>query len=272
MGEGAPGDRRVGGDEGVAVGGVGERFLADRLHRLGRELAAEAPPGKALAAAAEDRHGPADRRGDRRHDLLQPALFQHQPLEPALHGDAALQHLVLLVDEPGEGLLGDRDERGRVGDLEEREVPFLRLVDQRLGQLVVVEAGAEAEPGEVVLGEQADEGALLGGGVERNAGGQHQLAAGEPRRRVLQLGDVHPAHRRFRRVGAGREVEVELVEQALDGEHGVPYRPTRSQASLSTPCRTSWISSNCSVSAISGGASCTTGSPRSSARQIRPRL
>ena len=216
--------------------------------------------------------GAADRGGDRRRDFLQAALLEDQPLEPALHGDAALQHLVLLVDEAGEGLLGDRDERRRVGDLEEREVALLGLVDQRFRQLLVAEAGAEAEPGEVAVGEQADEGALLGGAVERDPGGQHQLAAGEPRGRVLELGDVDPAHRRGRRLGAGREVEVELVEQALDGEHPAPSARTRSQASVSTPCSTSWISSNCSVSAISGGASCTTGSPRSSARQIRPRL
>ena len=46
----------------------------------------------------------------------------------------------------------------------------------------------------------------------------------------------------------------------------------RSYASLSTERRIASISSNCSSPAISGGASCTTGSPRSSARQIRPRL
>src|SRR4029079_10610840 len=45
----------------------------------------------------------------------------------------------------------------------------------------------------------------------------------------------------------------------------------RSQASSSTGRRTPTISSNCSVSAISGGESWITGSPRSSARQIRPR-
>ena len=132
-----------------------ERFLADRADRLGGELAAEAAPGEPLAAAVEDRHRAADRGGDRRDDLLQAALFEDQALEPALHRDAALQHLVLLVDEAGEGLLGDRDERRRVGDLEEREVALLRLVDQRFRQFFVVEAGAEAEPGEVVVGEQA---------------------------------------------------------------------------------------------------------------------
>ena len=57
-----------------------------------------------------------------------------------------------------------------------------------------------------------------------------------------------------------------------DGEHLRSYRTTWSQASVSTARRTSWISSNCSVSEISGGASWITGSPRSSARQISPRL
>ena len=257
----------------MAVAGVGERFLADRADRVGGELAAEAAAGEPLAAAVEDRDGAADRGGDRRDDLLQAALFEDQPLEPALHGDAPLQHLVLLVDEAGEGLLGDRDERRRVGHLEEREVALLGLVDQRFRQLRVAEAGAEAEPGEVVVGEQADEGALLGGGVERDAGGQHQLAAGEPRGRVLELGDVDPAHRRRGRVAPGGELEVELVEQALDGEHPAAYLPDPLPGLGRAPsCSTSWISSNCSVSAISGGASWITGSPRSSARQISPRL
>ena len=122
VGEGAPGDRGVGRDEGVAVGGMGKGFLADRGDRLGGELAAETAARDALAAAVEDRHGAADGGGDRGGDLLQPALLQNQPLEPPLHRDAPLQHLVLLVDKTGEGLLGDRDERGRVGNLEEREV------------------------------------------------------------------------------------------------------------------------------------------------------
>ena len=126
VGERAAGDRRVGRDEGVPVAGVGERFVADRADRVGGELAAEAAPGEPLAAAVEDRDRAADRGGDRGDDLLEAALFEDQALEPALHRDPALQHLVLLVDEAGEGLLGDRDERRRVGDLEEREVALRR--------------------------------------------------------------------------------------------------------------------------------------------------
>ena len=145
VGQSPAGDRGVGGDEGMAVGRVPERLFADPADRVGGELAAEAPPGQPLAAAVEDRHGAADGGGDRRGDFLQPALLQYQPLEPPLHGDSALQHLVLLVDQAGEGLLGDRDERRRVGHLEEREVAFLGLLDQRFRQFAVAEAGAEAE-------------------------------------------------------------------------------------------------------------------------------
>ena len=52
------------------------------------------------------------------------------------------------------------------------------------------------------------------------------------------------------------------------------YSPqcSRSDASSSTGRRTERISSNCSGPAISGGESWITGSPRSSARQISPRL
>jgi hypothetical protein len=87
----------------------------------------------------------------------------------------------------------------------------------------VAEAGAEAEAGEIVVSEPADERALLGGVVEGDAGGQHQLAAGEPWGRVLELGDVNPAHRRLGGVRPGRQVESQFVEQALDREH--PARP-----------------------------------------------
>ena len=272
MGKGAAGDRRVARNERVAVAAVGDGLSADRADSVGRQLAAEAAAGDPLAAAVENRDGAADRAGDGPGDLLQPALLQNQPLESPLHGDPALQHLVLLVYEASERFLGDRDERGRVGDLEEGEVAFLRLLDQRSGQSGVAEPGAEAEAGEIALDELADVLALLGGGVQRDAGGQHQLPAGEPRGRVLELGDVDPAHGRLGRLRPGREVEVKLVEEALDREHRGLYLRTLSEARERTSWRTSWISSNCSVSAISGGASWTTGSPRSSARQIRPRL
>ena len=234
MGESPAGDRGMGRDERVPVAGVGEGFVADRADRVGGELTAEAAPGEPLAAAVEDRDRAADRGGDRGDDLLEAALFQHQPLEPALDRDSPLQHLVLLVDEAGEGLLGDRDERRRVGDLEQREVALLGLVDQRFRQFFVAEPGPEPEAGEVVIGEQGDELALLGRRLERDPRRQHQLAAGEPRGRVLELGDVDPPHRGRCPGHPGGQVKAQLVEKALDGEHSNAYLWTRFQAWLST--------------------------------------
>ena len=83
----------------MPVAGVADDLAADPADRLGGELAAEAAPGEPLAAAVEDRHRPAHRRGDGGGDFLQPAFLQHQPLEPPLDRQAALQHLVLLVDQ-----------------------------------------------------------------------------------------------------------------------------------------------------------------------------
>src|SRR6185312_2254167 len=84
--------------------------------------------------------------------------------------------------------------------------------------------------GEVALGEVGDELALLRRRVQGDAGGQHQLAARQPRRRVLQLGDVDPPNRRRGRLGPGRQFEVELVEEALDGEHPGSYLSTGASA------------------------------------------
>ncbi len=131
------------------------------------------------------------------------------------------------------------------------------------------EAGAEAEAGEAVLGEQGDELALAGCARELDPGGQQELLAGEPRGRVIELGDVNPADLPPRPARARRELELQVLDELTNGEHGYGWS-IRSHASERTLRRTDSISSNCSVSQIRGGASWTTGSPRSSARQIRP--
>ena len=136
--------------------------------------------------------------------------------------------------------------------------------------MLVVEAGPEAEPGEMAVGQQPDELALARLVVQLDARGQQQLTAGQPRRRVGQLRYVHPPNRRIGTVLAGRELQAHLGDEAAYGEH--QWRTIRSQASVSTERSTLSISSNSSVSAINGGDSWITGSPRSSARQISPRL
>ena len=117
------------------------------------------------------------RRGQGAHHLVQPALLEHDPLEPLVDRDAALEHLVLLVHEPRERLLGERDERQLVGHLEDREPERGRLVHEARRQRVVVEAGAEPEAGQVPTAQQPHELALAFLGLELDAGGQEQLPA-----------------------------------------------------------------------------------------------
>ena len=84
----------------------------------------------------------------------------------------------------------------------------------------MIEAGAEAEAGDAGVGKQADELPLLLGVLERDPGGQQELAAREPGRGIEQLGDVDPADLPL---GAPRlsrqDLEAELGGEALDREH-----------------------------------------------------
>ncbi len=131
----------------------------------------------------------------------------------------ALQHLVLLVHQPRERLLRQRDERQLVRHLEHREVELAGLLEERLRQLLVIEAGPEPEPGELVARQQPHELALAFLAAELDARGEQELAAGQPRGRVRQLGDVHPPHRRVRAVAARRKLEAHLGDEAPNGEH-----------------------------------------------------
>ena len=86
------------------VGGRSPRPLRDlaraRLRRRGPGSSRRNVAGERLAAARRARStAPPIGRERRAHHLVEPALLEHQPLEAALEGDAALEHLVLLVDE-----------------------------------------------------------------------------------------------------------------------------------------------------------------------------
>ena len=81
-----------------------------RCSAVAAGAAASGPLGASVAAAnaraasgspraLEHRRAAADRLGDQPHDLVEPALLEHEPLEPPLDRRAAPQHLVLLVDE-----------------------------------------------------------------------------------------------------------------------------------------------------------------------------
>ena len=105
-----------GGDE--AAPAAGARALAQLRRQRGSTSAAAGSPGAAreqLAAPVEDQRRAADHRRQLARHALEPALGEHDALEPLVRGERAPQHRVLLVDQVRERLLGDRDERQLVG-------------------------------------------------------------------------------------------------------------------------------------------------------------
>jgi hypothetical protein len=94
-----------------------------------------------------------------------------------VRGERTLQDGVLLVDQVRERLLGDRDERQVVGDLEEREAVLGGGLDQRLRRVLVREADAQPQPGELVVREPLDERALARCVGEVHPRSEQQLAA-----------------------------------------------------------------------------------------------
>jgi hypothetical protein len=233
--EAARGELRVGGHEAAAVAATRAlaQLLAERGHDVGIQLAPEGAQRLQVAAAVEDERRAADERRQRADDRLQAALGEHDPLQPLLRGDRALQQRVLLVDEARERVLGQRDERQLVGHLEEREVALARGLEQRLGDLLVREAGAEAEARQSMVGQRGDVLALALRAVEGDAGGEQKLATGQPRRGVDELGDVHPAHRHVEVALAGQQGDVDVGEDLPDGQH----RLMRGGTSAASPPR-----------------------------------
>ena len=75
-----------------------------------------------------------------------PGALHHGAGEHVLGIDGALQGVVLLGDDPREHRLGDRDERNRVGHLEQREAGRRRGGDQGARRLVVAEPQPEPQP------------------------------------------------------------------------------------------------------------------------------
>ena len=87
------------------------------------------------------------------------------------------------------------------------------------GIVGVGEAGAEPEPGQPVAGQPRDVLALRLGPFELQTGGQQQLAAGQPRRRIDDLGDVDPADGVVHARLARDEADLEVAEEVTEGEH-----------------------------------------------------
>ena len=197
-------------------------LLAHLLHRLVGQLAPERLRGDRLAAAREHAHRAAGRGGQRAHHLVEAALLEHQPLEPLVDRDAALEHLVLLVHEPRERLLGERDERQLVRHLEHREVELRRLLDERrrAASRGRSRCRTRARPGGGPASSRTNS-RWRSSVSSWMPGRQQELAARQPGRRVGQLRDVHPADRRVRAVLARRELEPHLGREPSYGEHGI---------------------------------------------------
>ena len=202
------------------------RPLGPRIAQLvpdGVDAQARGAPGggERHPVQVEQQRPSLDHPGERRRDALDPLPFHHRAGEHVLGVDRALQGVVLLGDDPREDRLGDRDERHRVRDLEERQARRLGRRHERLRGLLVREAEAEPEAGDARAGETLHVGALLGRrGADPHARGQDHLAALEPRGRVLELARVDPADRLCRVALAGEQPQrhARIAHQVPDGD------------------------------------------------------
>ena len=162
-------------------------LVAQRADRLGFQRTAEGALRQRLTAGVEHEHSSPDQRRQRAGESVEPALGEHHALQAFVRRQGTAQHRVLLVDQLGEGGLGDGDERNLVGHLEHRKVTLGGGLHERRRNLPVTEAHAEAQAGQLMVGQARDELALALGRIELHPRRQQQLATGEKRRRVLEL-------------------------------------------------------------------------------------
>jgi hypothetical protein len=145
------------------------------------------------AVQVEEQHPSLRDAGERRGDPVDTTPFHHRARQDVLGVDGALEHVVLLGEQAREHGLGQRDERDGVGHLEDGEAVGIRGGDDRLRDALVTEAEPESEAREPGVRQPLDVRALLRGrGADAGAGREEDLAALEPRSRVLELGAVDP--------------------------------------------------------------------------------
>ena len=118
----------------------------------------------------------------------------------------------------------DRDERGAVRDLEERQALTDARVDESVGGAVAHDLGAEPEARDAVRHETGDVRLDVVGG----SGDEEQLALAEERGWVGELRAVRPQDRLVERIPVGRseqaQSEIGAGQQlAQGGGHGVPF-------------------------------------------------
>lgn len=182
---------------------------------------------------------------ERGRDAVDPAPLHDGAGQNVLGVDRALEHVVLLREQPGEHGLRERDERNRVRDLEQGEPGLFRRGDEGPRHLVEAEPEPEPEPGQTRLREALQVAPLPGrGGADPVPRGQEDLAPLEPRRGVLELGDVHPPDRAsdVRLPGDQPEREPGYVQDVADGEGHDPdcTNGTDGRPSAPRPGRSGW--------------------------------
>ena len=176
-----------------AVGGEG-RALACRMP-YGSRLVEQERPATELAGKTVDHR-------------LRPLGAEGRTGETALSREGVADLLVLLGGDQVADQLADRDERGVPRHLDQWQPGPRRGVLQRVRDLLVPEADAEAKPGDPLADQPVDVGRGVAG-AEAHARGEDQLAALQERGRVLQLADRHPAHRPVERVLSREHAELE---------------------------------------------------------------
>ena len=179
--------------EAGAVGPGGAQLLPDAF---GAGRGGARRRGQRDAVQVQEHRPPLGHVGERRRDPLDPRTVHHGAREDVLRVDRSLQHVVLLGEDPREHRLGDRDERHRVRHLEHRERDLVGRGDDRPRHLVVGEPESEPEPREAGVGQALDVRTLLRRRrADAHPGREEQLAALQPRRRVLELAHVDPPDR-----------------------------------------------------------------------------
>ena len=259
-----PGDRR-------AAAAPGDRHR-DRVRRARDAVARTGSPTRSPLGAPPRRRAPrAPIRPERRCSRRGPARARrHRARSPSLrsrlasdHSSTASrprpsitsrsrrsctsvsrsQHVVLLVDQQRERALGDRDERHLVGHLEQRHArapppPPTAPSGSACGR----SRCRSPSPATSCSASRSTKRRCRAGAAELDPGGQQELTAREPLRRVLELGDVHPADRPLGSVGSGDQLEAAVGDEVADRQHRVSATastravwPSRSPSTCSRP-------------------------------------
>ena len=195
-------------------------FLAHARDRLVGHVARTCGRRR-LAPRREHGHGPAGGGGQRAHHLVEPTSSSTSRSRRLWIAMPRCSISYCSFTSCVERLLGERDE-GQLRRAPRTPGSPARRPLRPAGRAAPRNRSrAEAQPGQMASRQQAHELALALLGVELDSGGEQQLPAREPWRRVGELRDVDPANRRVRGTLACDELEARLGDQAAYGQHSL---------------------------------------------------